>query len=261
MAGICFLVAFFASVLGKICGMGGGVIIKPVLDAYQAASMAAIHFYSGCTVLGMSCWSVGKAVWKKDSQLDFRVSTPLAVGAAVGGLLGKELYTRLTGGLPDADMVGGLQALLLFAATLATLIYTIFRRRFSAKQIQGLLPCAAIGLALGALGSFLGIGGGPFNVAALYYFFAMSAKAAAQNSLYIILISQAAGTVKTILSGEVPEIMLPVLLGMILCGILGSEVGGRLNCRLSEKKVSLLFQGAMVLVLGLNLYNMYRFFG
>ncbi len=259
MAGICFLVAFLASVLGKICGMGGGVIIKPVLDACQAAGAMAIHFYSGCTVLGMSCWSVGKAIWKKDSQLDFRVSTPLGVGAAVGGLLGKELYTRLTEGFPDADMIGGIQALLLFAATLVTLLYTIFRRCFSAKQTKGLLPCATIGLALGAVGSFLGIGGGPFNVAALYYFFAMSAKAAAQNSLYIILISQAAGTAKTVLSGDVPEILLPVLLGMILCGILGSEAGGKLNRKLSEKQISLLFEWAMVLVLGINLYNIYRF--
>ena len=54
MDGIYFLVAFLASVLGKICGMGGGVMIKPVLDACHTASVAAINFYSGCTVLAKS---------------------------------------------------------------------------------------------------------------------------------------------------------------------------------------------------------------
>ena len=33
MYAVCFLVAFLACIIGKICGMGGGVIIKPVLDA------------------------------------------------------------------------------------------------------------------------------------------------------------------------------------------------------------------------------------
>ena len=29
-----FLICFFASIAGAICGIGGGVIIKPVLDAF-----------------------------------------------------------------------------------------------------------------------------------------------------------------------------------------------------------------------------------
>ena len=29
-----FIVAFLASLLGPLCGIGGGVIIKPVLDAF-----------------------------------------------------------------------------------------------------------------------------------------------------------------------------------------------------------------------------------
>lgn len=98
-------------------------------------------------------------------------------------------------------------------------------------------------------------------MAVLYYFFSMSTKTAAQNSLFVILISQGAGTLKTILAGDVPDILIPILVGMILCGVAGSEVGGRLNRRLSEENVTRLFQWSMVLVLGINLYNMFRFFG
>ncbi|MEI3183290.1 MAG: sulfite exporter TauE/SafE family protein [Lachnospiraceae bacterium] len=39
------------------------------------------------------------------------------------------------------------------------------------------------------MSSFLGIGGGPINLVVLLYFFSMDTKAAAQNSLYIILFS------------------------------------------------------------------------
>ena len=52
------LIAFGASIVGAICGIGGGVIIKPLLDAFGIASVAEISFLSGCTVLSMSCYSV-----------------------------------------------------------------------------------------------------------------------------------------------------------------------------------------------------------
>ena len=50
-----FVVALGASVVGAICGIGGGVIIKPVLDLLHLETVPAISFFSGCTVLSMSC--------------------------------------------------------------------------------------------------------------------------------------------------------------------------------------------------------------
>ena len=47
-------VSFGASVVGAICGIGGGVLIKPLLDAFGVLSVASISFLSGCTVLSMS---------------------------------------------------------------------------------------------------------------------------------------------------------------------------------------------------------------
>lgn len=256
---ICMLIAFLACVLGKICGMGGGVIIKPVLDALGIATVNAINFLSGCTVLGMSLWSVGKAWVKRDSQIDFKISTPLALGAALGGILGKSLYACLTAALPNAESAGGIQAGLLLLATTATLLYTIKKDRVFSCHIYNPLACVTIGLALGMLGSFLGIGGGPFNMAVLYFFFSMSTKTAAQNSLYIILISQATGLIRTLLSGGMPQVTPVLLAGMVLCGVLGSEIGGRLNRRLSESATTRLFEGAMALVMAICLYNLFKF--
>ena len=49
-----FVVSFLSSVVGAICGIGGGVVIKPVLDMLRMGSAATINFLSGCTVLSMS---------------------------------------------------------------------------------------------------------------------------------------------------------------------------------------------------------------
>ena len=257
---ICFLVAFFACIIGKICGMGGGVIIKPVLDATGIMDVAAINFLSGCTVIGMTCWSVGKSFAKRESDIDLAVSTPLAIGAAAGGLFGKQLFSLVAGLFSDSNMAGGVQAVLLLTATFATLLYTINRQRFAMQHVRNRIACVLIGLGLGMLGTFLGIGGGPFNMAVLYYFFSMSTKVAAQNSLYIILISQTVGIIATACSGGIPALSLWLLIGMVLCGVIGGEAGGQINKRLSESSATRLFEGSMVLVMAISCYNIYSFF-
>ena len=72
MSMVAFLVSFLASTAGAICGIGGGVIIKPVLDLFQMASVSTISFLSGCTVLSMSLYSVGRAAASRDSVVDFK---------------------------------------------------------------------------------------------------------------------------------------------------------------------------------------------
>ncbi len=173
---LCLLVTVCACIIGKICGMGGGVIIKPVLDALNIASPAQINFLSGCTVIGMSGWSVGKSMLKEKSQIDLKVSTPLAVGAAVGGILGKSFYTMAAGMFSNPDRAGGIQAAILFVLTAGTLGYTVKKAAITSRRMTRPAACVIIGLGLGIMGSFLGIGGGPFNMAVFYFFFSMEKK-------------------------------------------------------------------------------------
>ena len=116
--------------------MGGGVIIKPALDALGIMQVAEINFLSGCTVLGMTCWSVGKSMVQHESQIDLSISTPLAIGAAVGGMAGKQLFSAVAGLLANADTAGGIQAALLCTATFSTLLYTIRKDRLTMLQVR-----------------------------------------------------------------------------------------------------------------------------
>lgn len=83
------IVAFCASAIGAICGMGGGVIIKPTLDLFQLDSVETISFLSSCTILSMTAYSVCRGWIAGDSKVNVRISTPLALGSVVGGVLGK----------------------------------------------------------------------------------------------------------------------------------------------------------------------------
>ena len=157
---ICYLVTFFACILGTICGMGGGIIIKPALDATGVMSVATVTFLSGCTVIAMTCWSVGKTLVKKEAVIDLKNTTVLAVGAAAGGLAGKQLYTMVASLFTDQDTAGGVQACLLFTATLLTLIYTLNKDKIRSKQVNSPTFGLIIGVLLGHRGAFDGIGGG-----------------------------------------------------------------------------------------------------
>lgn len=251
-------VSFFASVIGAICGIGGGVIIKPVLDAFGVLSVSTISFLSGCTVLSMSCYSVLKAQRSKEKAIDMSTGTPLAIGAAIGGLVGKELFSIISSLFEDANKVGAVQAICLIIITLGTLLYVINKQKIRTHHVQNKIVCIMIGLALGIMSSFLGIGGGPINLVVLYFFFSMSTKEAAQNSLYIILYSQAASFIKTLISG-MPSFDILLLAGMVACGIAGGATGRYFNKKINEQTVDKLFVGLMVVIILINIYNVVKY--
>ncbi|MDD6160150.1 MAG: sulfite exporter TauE/SafE family protein [Oscillospiraceae bacterium] len=260
MASLIFiLVSFFASVIGCICGIGGGVIIKPVLDAFGLYSVSTISFMSGCIVLSMTTYSVLKAQLAHESVIEKGVSTYLGIGAALGGLAGKQLFDIVKSSFDNADTVGAVQAAALFAVTLGTALYTLFKRRIPTHHVKNPVGCAAIGLCLGVLSSFLGIGGGPINLVVLYFFFSMETKPAAQNSLYIILLSQIASLLFTIITGKVPQFPVVLFICMVCCGILGGVVGRRINKRIDSNMVNKLFLGLLVVIMGVCCYNFFRF--
>lgn len=254
-----FAVSLLASTIGAICGIGGGVIIKPALDFLQVASVATISFLSGCTVLSMASYSVGKMLTNPDIRIDMRICTPLAIGAAIGGALGNSAFSQLKSLLGGSDAIGAVQAGCLGIITVATLAYTINRRRIQTLELQSLPAIVLIGLALGLMSSFLGIGGGPINLVALYYFFSMTTKNAAQSSLYIILFSQLSSLAITLALGRVPAFEPLALVLMVAGGILGGIAGRALFVRIDERIVGRLFIGLMVAIIGISAYNVYQY--
>ncbi len=70
----------------------------------------------------------------------------------------------------DKNMVGAVQAACLLVITLGTLIYTIYKEKIHTKHLVNFVVCLLVGLVLGIMSSFLGIGGGPINLVVLFYF-------------------------------------------------------------------------------------------
>ena len=256
---IFLVVCFGASVIGAICGIGGGVIIKPVLDSFGVLDVTVISFLSGCTVLSMTTYSVVKNKLSGESHISMKTGLPLAVGAAAGGLIGKWLFSYVKSLSSNPNKVGAVQALCLLIVTLGTLIYTIYKAKIKTYQVDNAIVCILIGVFLGIMSSFLGIGGGPINLVVLFFFFSMSTKIAAENSLYIIFFSQIASLISTIITGSVPDFQIGVLILMVAGGIAGGICGRIINKKIEEKTVDKLFIGLMILMIIINIYNIHKF--
>lgn len=255
-----FAVSFFSSIVGAICGIGGGVVIKPVLDMLRMGEPATINFLSGCTVLSMSLYSVSKSLRAGDSKVEMSTGTPLALGAVAGGIVGKELFSAVKAFFNGSSMVGGVQAIALGIITFGTLLYTINKSQIQTRVTHNKLMCVMIGLLLGLMSSFLGIGGGPINLVVLGYFFSMDSKTAAANSLYIILFSQIANLLTTLVTASVPDFRVSALALMVAGGIGGGVVGRMFNKKMDNHAVDKLFICLMIVIVVICISNAYRAF-
>ena len=253
------LVSFGASIVGAICGIGGGVIIKPTLDMFGWASVSTISFLSGCTVLSMSFYNVSKSLLAGEKSVDLKLGTPLAIGAAVGGIVGKQMFTSIKAMFANPNTVGAVQAACLALITLGTFLYTLKKDKIKTRQVTNLFVCLLIGLVLGIFSSFLGIGGGPINLVVLFYFFSMDTKTAAANSLYIILFSQLTSLFATLVTHTVPEFTLITLVLMVLGGVLGGMTGRGINKKLDNAAVDKLFNILMLIIIFISLYNCWKY--
>jgi len=65
------LIIFFATFLGAFVGLGGGVIIKPLLDLIGHDSIATVNFISAFAVFSMSISSTIKHI-KAKTKIDFK---------------------------------------------------------------------------------------------------------------------------------------------------------------------------------------------
>ncbi len=256
---IIITICLLASVIGSICGIGGGVIVKPVLDSMGIMSVETVSFLSGLMVMSMSIYSIGKAVAAKDTRLEARTGILLSLGAVAGGITGKQLFSVIQTLSSDPNRIGACQAVVLFLLTFGTLIYTIKKHTIRTHRMTHPVVCIIIGIILGLLSSFLGIGGGPFNLVFLSFFFSMETKTAAQNSLLIIMFSQISGFLQTLLTGSVPDFSWILLICMVVFAVIGAAIGRSFNRKLDNDMVDRLFCGLIIIILFICVYNFFKY--
>lgn len=252
-----FIIAILSTAAGSMTGMGGGVIIKPVLDVLGHYSVETIGVLSAVTVFSMSLVSVVKQLIR-GTKIDFIIAIPLALGSVVGGSIGQALLKAILAATEADSVVTAVQNAVLVVLILGVYIYMRNKNRIKSLGLRGILPASLTGVFLGIISSFLGIGGGPINVALIIFLFSFDTKTAAVCSLITILFAQISKLAGIALSTGFGGFTLTMLPPMVIGAIAGGFIGAGLNKRLSEKTVETCFNGVQLLVLAIAVFNIVR---
>ena len=245
---IYFIIVLIATTAGAVAGVGGGVIIKPALDAIGQYNVETIGLLASFAVFSMAVVATIRR-WIHGFSLDVKILM-LALGSIAGGLLGKEILYALTASM-DSEIVKLIQSVII--AMLMVMI--LFKNRMKRHCIDNNIVVLAGGLLLGLLASFLGIGGGPVNVVILYLYMGMDIKKAATGSIIIILLAQAAKLLSVAVTFGYAVYDLSMLWYIIPAGIIGGFIGSVLHLKIDEKAVSIVFNSTVIIVILLCLYN------
>ncbi|WP_348921482.1 sulfite exporter TauE/SafE family protein [Enterococcus rotai] len=250
---IYFIVIILANTVGAISGMGGGVIIKPVLDTLHFHSLAAISFYSSVAVFTMSIVSTMRQM-KNGLKLKIPIAVFVSLGSVVGGISGNTVFESLLRLFSDEKYVQLVQIIL----TIVTLLFAYFYTKIGNERSLELshpVWYVIVGLFLGFISTLLGIGGGPINVALLMLCFGIPIKEATVYSIVTIFFSQAAKLVTIAQVTGFERFDLSILLYVIPAAIVGGFVGALISGKISSERVTQVYQVVILLVLLLNLWN------
>lgn len=250
------IIVLLASVVGAISGIGGGVIIKPALDAISPYNTFVIGVLSCFAVLTMAIVSVVKHLFYK-TPINFSVAVPLGIGSIAGGIVGDMLFSLARSGADD-HVIKIIQASILIVLLVFVIVYmVVFKNKQNPFHIKNWFITALTGMALGVLSTFIGIGGGPVNIAILCMFFGMDMKDSSVNSLVMIVFSQLAKMVTMTVNGDLlsPDLPWWTILAMCVVAVIGGLIGSSLNKRMKNQHILVVYTTTMAVIIGINVYN------
>lgn len=252
-----FLIAIISTIIGSAAGIGGGVIIKPALDALSKYSLPTVNLLSSSTIFIMSIVTVFYQL-KKKNKINSKNTIIVAIGSIIGGVIGQKIMTLLTSSRININIINNVQSVMLIILLLIVFIYMKNKSSIKTYNINNITLIGLLGLFLGAISAFLGIGGGPMNVAAFTILFSMSANEAARNSIIVIFFSQGSKILSIALTTGFSNYKLEMLPIMLIGGVLGGIIGYRLNKSVSEKNIVKIFNTVLIAIVILNVYNIFK---
>ena len=243
------LIILIATTAGALGGLGGGVIIKPLFDALGVHDASTVGVYSTLAVFTMCIVSIGKQL-KNGFSFDLKMVISISLGSLCGGLAGEKIFSVIADNFSNST-VKIIQATLLAICLVAILGYTINKNKIKHYHLKNIIAIFAVGLFLGSISIFLGIGGGPLNVVLLMILFSFTIKEATIYSIATIFFSQIS-KIATLLITTYDLSLVPYI---CVAAIVGGMMGTIINQKMSESRITQFFNGLMAGLLALSLYN------
>lgn len=248
------IIIFIACTVGAIVGIGGGVIIKPMLDLIGQHSVEVVGFISTCAVFAMSISSSVKHITAK-TEFNKKIVLLVSFGSVFGGIIGNEIFDIAFENF-NSNIVKGIQAVIIAAFIIFVIIY-VNSKNIKSLKIKNPILITLTGLLLGLMSAFLGIGGGPINTAFLVLLFSFTVKESAVYSVAIIFFSQLSQLITIFINNQFEPYKeyTPIVLSAMVVSVIGGIIGSKLNRKLSDKTITTIFSVVLSIVAVINIYN------
>ena len=207
----------------------------------------------------MACVSLLKAT-REGIRIKGRVSFILAGGSIIGGIVGKIVFNYLVNFMKNDGLITTIQAGILAALMLIIFLLVKNNQRIKTYNLKNIAFILIVGFGLGMLSSFLGIGGGPLNIAILAWLFSMNTRDATINSIFIIFFSQLSSLLIIASTTGYSSFDLSMLSYMLIGGVVGGFIGTSFSQKLTDRKIENIFYFTLTGIFLINIYNMVRYF-
>lgn len=232
-----FLVGLLAGIFGGLVGLGGGVVMIPLMMRFFRLTQHQAH---GTSLMALVFTGLSGAVtYYLNGSVDLMASICLAAAAMSTSWLG----ALSAHALPEWKLKGAFGIFVIFVSLV--LLSKPYFAQFS-HPLAGWPRLAALllsGAAAGFLGGMMGVGGGSIMVPALVLFLGLTQHTAQGSSLLAMV---PAGGVGALTHWRLGNVVPNILLGLILGIILGTYLGGTLAHYLAEGSLRGIF--AVVLI-------------
>ncbi|CAJ1189407.1 sulfite exporter TauE/SafE family protein [Fructilactobacillus sanfranciscensis] len=242
---IMLIVGIAVGVLGSILGIGGGMIITPVLTLGFGLD---IKYAIGASIIAVIATSSGATIaYLKDNVLNLRVAMFLEIATSIGAIMG----ALLTGVIRPVFLYLLFGLLLFFSG--ANMVRKLWGKQVPTnadsddsiakklklngsyydknlhKQVDYKVTNVPSGITImfgaGIASGLLGIGSGAFKVIAMDTFMKMPLKPSSSTSNLMMGVTAAASATIYFFNGSIlPQIAVPMALGIIVGAAVGSRV-------------------------------------
>jgi uncharacterized membrane protein YfcA len=216
-----FLFGLLAGALGGLMGVGGGILLVPLL--VHALRMGQ-HEAQGTSLAFVTVTAiVAAALYFHQGNIDVALSLYLSLGAVPGVLLGAALARRMT-----ARRLRQAFGILLLATAVRILVAV--PAHAGPPSPWPAVVNVLLGLVVGALAGLLGVGGGTILVPVLVLAEGYPQHVAQGVSLLMILPTGIVGAISHARHGHVLRSILPALMaGGAVGGLLGAFLANRIE--------------------------------
>ena len=227
---------FAAGILGSMIGLGGGIIVVPVLTflGFPPTLAASNSLFAAFSNAVASTFS-----YSRQKRIEYSLGLKLGLLSIPGTVLGAYV---------SSDVAPAIFKILFGLVLVSSAIYIFLRKKIETKEktLSKQMIVFAIGASFfaGIISSFFGIGGGTVFVPLMVVGMGMTMKKAAPTSQFILLFASLSGIIVHSILGH-PDFMQAGLLA--LGAFIGGLVGARLSLDIKERYLQFLVSSIIIL--------------